>query len=159
MQVQIRRRRSGPERFAEDFTVLLAQEAHGIGKVRVTSGWSFLRWAEQALRGSGGDVEKLGKLVGWKLFVLLYGPSKNRPVERAGCEKKGLVFARRHRLILAEQVLAGNVMELAAGEVGVALEMLAITLRKRTILRVVRKVFKGVDREIRERAKDRTKRA
>lgn len=106
-----RPRRSGSERFAEDFSVLLAQEGLKAGKIRLRTGKSLFKWAEQTLRGSHGDMATLGRLVGIKLFCCVYGPVGGRVDDRKHCQKRGWMFARRHRLILAEQVLAGNVTE------------------------------------------------
>ena len=105
-----KRRLSGPERFARDFTVLVAQEAARAGRRRVCNERRFVTWAGQVLRSSRGKIERLADLVGHKLGWLVYGVSI-RAAERVGCRERALVFARRHRHVLAEQVLASNVAD------------------------------------------------
>lgn len=105
-----KRRLNGPERFARDFTALVAQEAMRARRKRICRPEKFVKWAEQSLRASKGEFERLAWFVEHKLCWLVYG-AVIRTADRQACKKKALVFARRHRFVLAEQVLASNVME------------------------------------------------
>lgn len=69
-----------------------------------------MKWAEQILRSSHGNLERLVDPVFHKLWWLVYGVSANA-LDKMRCWKKAWVFVRRHKFILAEQVLSSNVAE------------------------------------------------
>lgn len=111
MKQMPRKRLSGPERLARDFTALVAEEslASGYRGSRRLIPWGRLvKWSEKALRSSRGDANLLSEWVSRKLLSIVH---RGLPEKTDRCRKKALAFARRHRLILAEQVLSSGVEE------------------------------------------------
>lgn len=108
-----KRRNSGPFRFARDFSSFLAREGLRRGKVRILPASSLVAWAEKALRKSQGDMERLAKEVALWMRLHLYGAAKLDPGESERLREEARAFSRRHRFILAEQVLAGDGSEVS----------------------------------------------
>jgi hypothetical protein len=128
-------RRSGPERFARDFTILVLEEALAVGRSRSCRPEKFVGWTEQVLRNSRGEIGRVAKAVASKLGWFVYGAAI-LDSERERCEKKALAFVRRHRFILAEQVLASNVTEEKTMPLAVT-----VTLPRTSLLRGRGKVY------------------
>lgn len=106
--MRARKPRNAALEFAKAFTYLVAQEACRLGKGRTLDARKFEKWARATIRSAGGDPDKIGEVVGRKLHWLVYDQRRKWQMDIEVCIKRGRAFAWRHKVIIAEQVLAGE---------------------------------------------------
>jgi hypothetical protein len=128
---------------------IVAEEAARVGRRRNCRAEKFVKWAEQVLRGSRGDLERLTRSVSHKILWLVYAASPN--AKAAGkCYEKARKFVRANKRILAEQVLAGNVMEDKPDELR---PLLLMPGAMGVVTKVSRKVIRSIVNAAKERLK------
>ncbi len=103
-----RKPRNAALEFAKAFTYLVAQEACRLGKRRTLDARNIEKWARGTIRSCGGDPDKIGEIVGKKLHWLVYDQRRKWAMDVDVCVKRARAFAWRHRVLIAEQVLAGE---------------------------------------------------
>lgn len=106
--MRARKPRNAALEFAKAFTYLVAQEACRQGKRRTLDAGKFEKWARGTIRSCGGDPDKIGEIVGKKLHWLVYDQRRKWAADVEVCVKRARAFAWRHRVLIAEQILAGE---------------------------------------------------
>lgn len=111
--------RNGALEFAKAFTTLVARTGMRFGKRRVLNPVKFEKWARWAIKWGEGDPEKIGEAVGKRLHWLVYDQRAKWKSDEEDCVRLGRIFCRRHKVLIAEQVLIESIgpkteMELAA---------------------------------------------
>src|SRR6185369_723457 len=116
-----RKPRNAALEFAKAFTYLVAREACRLGRRRVLNHEKFEKWARQVIRSAGGDPDRIGEAVGKRLHWMVYDQRRKWQGDVDDCIRRGRMFARRHKVLIAEQVLTGEAdvsqLEAAAEEV------------------------------------------
>jgi hypothetical protein len=118
--VKTRKPRNAALEFAKGFTVLVAREALRQGRKRVLNPAKFEKWARSAIRSGGGDPDRIGEAVGRRLHWMVFPQKAKWQQDVEYCIRRGRSFARRHKVLIAEQVLTGDAertqLEMAAEE-------------------------------------------
>lgn len=107
-EMRAKRPRNAALEFARAFTYLVAKEGLRMGKRRTLDARKFEKWARATIRSAGGDPDRIGEAVGKRLHWLLYDQRRVWAQDKEFCVQRGKAFARRHRVLIAEQVLTGE---------------------------------------------------